>query len=146
MHINIPIKVSQNINQVWAGFDQSLFKQLSPPFPPSKLLRFDGSLPNDEVHIELDFIFFKQLWISQITAHQASQQEIFFIDKGKKLPFFLQYWQHKHRLVAQADGGCLIIEEIEFKTFNRLTDLLFYPILYLQFWYRKPIYQRIFKH
>ena len=145
MHINIPISVPQSIQQVWAGFNESLFNQLSPPFPPSKLLRFDGSMPNDEVHIELNFIFFKQIWISHITEYKATEQEIYFIDEGKKLPFFLRYWKHKHRLVSNTSGGCTIIEEIEFKTPNILTDLLFYPAMYLQFWYRKPIYQRIFK-
>ena len=38
-----------------------------------------------------------------------------------------------------------IIDEIEFRTPTILTDYIFYPILYLQFLYRKPIYQRIFK-
>ena len=77
MRISIETKVSQNAQEVWAGFNQDLFLALNPPFPKAKLLRFDGSTTNDEVHLEIDFILFKSEWKSLITAHGESEEEIF---------------------------------------------------------------------
>ncbi len=143
MRITIPTTVAQPVEVVWANFNAALFKKLSPPFPPSRLLRFDGSMPGDEVHIELNFLFFKQVWVSRITDQRQTPDEIYFVDEGVKLPFFLRAWHHKHRIVRR-DEGSIIIEEIDFKTPSILTDWLFYPILYGQFRYRKPVYKREF--
>lgn len=143
LKINIQTAVSASPAQVWEGFTESLFLKLSPPFPPVRLLRYDGNTPPDEVHIELNFLVFRQVWVSVITDQQQSPAEYFFVDEGKKLPFFLSRWRHKHRIVAQPKGS-LIIDEIEFSTPTLLTNFIFYPILYAQFLYRKPIYRNIF--
>ncbi len=145
MKITIKTAVNQPIEAVWNGFNESLFTKLAPPFPPVKLLRFDGSEEGDEVHLELNFIFFKQTWVSIITENIKTEKEIYFIDKGIKLPFFLNFWQHKHRIVKAVDMKrgiySLIIDEIEF---GSPFGILLYPILFLQFLYRKPIYKKIF--
>ena len=145
MKINIQTPVRQNIEQVWSGFNESLFTQLSPPFPPVNLLRFDGSEKGDEVHLELNLLIFKQLWISLITENEKTTEEIYFIDEGIKLPFFLSSWKHRHRIVKAIDEKkqtqSLIIDEIEFES---PFGFLIYPALYLQFLYRRPIYQKIF--
>ncbi len=143
VRILIPTYVRQPIEVVWAGFDETLFRKLSPPFPPATLLRFDGSLPGDEVHVELNFFFFKQTWVSLITGQHESPEEIYFVDEGIELPFFLRTWRHKHRIARRGTGSC-IIEEIEFRTPFLLMDYLLYPVLYGQFAYRKPIYRRVF--
>ncbi len=140
MKINISTPVSQSIDQVWAGFDQHLFSKLAPPFPPINLLRFDGSEVGDEVHLELNLIFFKQVWASLITENVKTEEEIYFVDEGIKLPFFLKYWRHKHRIVKSGIQAH-IIDEI---TFESPFGFLLYPVLYLQFMYRKPIYKKIF--
>ncbi|TAH18172.1 MAG: hypothetical protein EAZ08_12200 [Cytophagales bacterium] len=145
MKISIKTPVVQDIETVWAGFNQSLFSKLAPPFPPVNLLRFDGSEQGDEVHLELNFIFFTQTWVSVITENVKTDKEIYFIDKGIKLPFFLKFWQHKHRIVKSVDMKrgihTLIIDEIEFES---PFGFLLYPALFLQFAYRKPIYRKIF--
>jgi len=145
MRISIKTAVNQSIDSVWSGFDQSLFGKLAPPFPPVNLLRFDGSEQGDEVHLELNFIFFKQIWVSVITENVKTDKEIYFIDRGTRLPFFLKFWQHKHRIVKSVDMKrgihSLIIDEIEFES---PFGFLLYPVLFLQFLYRKPIYRKIF--
>lgn len=143
MRITIPVYVRQPIEVVWANFNEKLFCNLSPPFPPAKLLRFDGSQPGDEVHVELNFGLFKQTWVSLVTEQIQSPEEIYFVDEGIELPFFLRIWRHKHRIARRGTGSC-IIEEIEFRTPFLLMDYLMYPVLYGQFAYRKPVYQRIF--
>ncbi len=144
MKIHLRTPVAASLNTVWQGFDEKLFKALSPPFPPVKLSRFDGSMPGDIVSLELNFIFFKQKWTSEIEYQQETPNEIYFIDRGTKLPFFLAFWRHKHRLLRDATGGTIIADEIEYRTPFLLFDYLMYPVMWAQFAYRKPIYRKFF--
>jgi ligand-binding SRPBCC domain-containing protein len=144
MNIKISTKVNQSLLKVWEGFNLELFSKLAPPFPPVEVKEFGGCLKGDKVHLELNFILFKQDWISDIVEQNRTESEIYFIDEGTKLPFFLRYWKHKHRLVKENEGT-IIIDDITFKTPTILTDYLFYPLMYLQFLYRKPIYRKVFE-
>ncbi|WP_128544157.1 SRPBCC family protein [Larkinella soli] len=144
MKITIRTTVESDYRQVWAGFTRDLFDALSPPFPPVRVVRFDGCLRGDVVHLELNFLFFRQNWISQIIDQQELPDEIFFIDQGTRLPFFLSYWHHKHRIIRKGKGT-VIADEIHFRTPSRLTDFLLYPLMYAQFAYRIPIYRKYFR-
>lgn len=144
MKINIQTHVQQDYLKVKEGFNQSLFTKLSPPFPPVKLLRFDGSQKGDYVTLELNFIIFKQRWTSEIIADMTNDQEFYFVDKGVELPFFLKEWQHKHRIIKSGNGS-IIRDEITYKSGVSILTLMLYPALFLQFLYRKPIYKKIFK-
>ena len=144
MNIKISTKVNQSLLKVWEGFDLELFSKLAPPFPPVVVKEFGGCLRGDKVHLELNFLLFKQDWISDIIEQKRTESEIYFIDEGTKLPFFLSYWQHRHRMVKN-DEGTVIIDDITFRTPSILTDYLFYPLMYLQFLYRKPIYKKVFE-
>lgn len=154
MHLLLKTPVTSSVQHVWNGFDRSLFDQLSPPFPPVDVVRFDGCLKGDTVHLRLNFLLFKQDWISLITDQRTIEtanrtDEIYFIDEGTQLPFFLAYWRHRHSIVRDTaaetgDDRAIIVDDITFRTPFRLTDYLFYPLLWLQFAYRKPIYRRIF--
>lgn len=143
MNILIRTPVGQDYRQVWQGFNRDLFSALAPPFPPVRLLRFDGSLQGDEVHLELNFIFFRQKWTSLIIDQRESPAEIYFVDQGIALPFFLKSWHHRHRIVREG-AGSVIIDDITFQSPFWLLDFLLFPTLYLQFLYRKPIYRRLF--
>jgi ligand-binding SRPBCC domain-containing protein len=143
MKLILRTNVNSTFQQVWEGFDETLFRRLSPPFPPVRVVRFDGCLKGDMVELELDFLLFKQRWTSVITEQQAANSEIYFIDEGVKLPFFLSYWRHRHRIIKDGDHA-VIADEIEFRTPFLLTNFLFYPLLYAQFLYRKPIYRKVF--
>jgi ligand-binding SRPBCC domain-containing protein len=154
MRLILKTTVDSPVEQVWRGFDRRLFDQLSPPFPPVEVVRFDGCLTGDVVHLRLNFLLFKQDWTSHIIDQQPTDisqrpAEIFFVDEGRQLPFFLRYWHHRHRLIRQTapDGReqTIIADEVTFRTPNRLTDWLFYPLLWGQFAYRQPIYRRYFR-
>ena len=56
MKINVSTPVEQDIQYVWDNFNVKLFQALNPPFPPVKVLRFDGSEKGSEVHLELNFL------------------------------------------------------------------------------------------
>lgn len=143
MRIVIKTEVEKPLKEVFSAFDEKLFLKLSPPFPPVKLLRFDGCKPKDEVHLELSFILFKQQWVSFIVSANESANEIYFIDEGIKLPFFLKKWKHKHLLQKQ-NSNTVIIDDIQYTTGFLITDAIVFPLLFLQFLYRKPIYKKYF--
>ena len=144
MHLLLKTRVDPAPSVVWAGFDRALFSQLSPPFPPVKIVRFDGCRTGDIVQLRLNFLLFRQDWISRVVDQQTTDNEIYFIDEGDRLPFFLSYWHHRHRLLRVSGKHTLIVEDITFRTPFRLTDYLLYPLLWLQFAYRKPVYRRVF--
>lgn len=144
MKLRIQTHVSQPYQVVWQGFNEELFRKLSPPFPPVRVVRFDGCLAGDMVVLELNFHLFKQQWISRITEQQSSESEIYFVDEGTKLPFFLRFWRHRHRIIREKAGGTIIADEIEFRTPLWVIDYLMYSLLWAQFAYRKPIYKKAF--
>ena len=144
MKIVVKTQVGAPLKQVKDGFTQDLFLSLNPPFPPVKLLEFGGCKTGDQVVLELNFILFKQKWISEIIEDEASDIRWHFVDVGRKLPFFLKSWTHGHIVEASKDKS-IIIDDITYTTGTLLTDLFMYPLLSLQFLYRKPIYKRVFK-
>ena len=144
MHLELTTHVQQDYQTVMNGFNQDLFQKLNPPFPPVKLLRFDGSKKGDMVALELNFLLFRQRWTTQIVEDGVTEQEAYFIDEGMKLPFFLSYWRHRHRVLKDGPHAS-IVDDIHFKTPLRLLDYLLYPIMWLQFAYRRPIYRKVFR-
>lgn len=144
MKLTIETKVDENYLNVKDGFTESLFSKLSPPFPPVKLLRFDGTAKGDLVTLELNFLLFKQKWASRIIEDKTDEKEFYFIDKGVELPFFLRTWSHKHR-INRIGNAAIIRDEIEYSAPFGLLSLLLYPAMLLQFAYRIPIYKKVFK-
>lgn len=144
MRLKIKTQVNASLKEVKDGFTQELFLTLNPPFPPVKLLQFDGCKAGDQVALELNFILFKQRWISDIITDEHVDGRWYFIDEGIKLPFFISKWRHHHEVKQMPSGGSVIIDDIYFTTGVVISDLIMYPLLYGQFLYRKPIYKRVF--
>ncbi len=143
MNITIKTLVDQRLPEVIAGFNGDLFLKLNPPFPKVRLIQFDGCKTGDLVSLELNFLLFKQVWTSEITEDFSDSEQFFFVDQGIKLPFFFKTWQHKHILQVR-DDKTVITDDITYQTPSLLTDWLMYPLLYLQFLYRKPVYRKVF--
>jgi len=143
--VNITIKtlVDQRLPEVIAGFNGDLFLKLNPPFPKVRLIQFDGCKTGDLVSLELNFLLFKQVWTSEITEDFSDSEQFFFVDQGIRLPFFFKTWKHKHMLQVR-DDKTVITDDITYQTPSLLTDWLMYPLLYLQFLYRKPVYRKVF--
>ncbi|MBC7475200.1 MAG: hypothetical protein H7263_12975 [Candidatus Sericytochromatia bacterium] len=144
MKIKISTKVNQDYKKVFSQFNEDLFVNLNPPGIPFKLNRFDGCKAGGVVNIELNLLGLKQEWITHITEDSEDLEEIFFVDESSKLPFFLSYWHHKHRILKQKNGS-KIIDDITYRTPFLLLDYLCYPVMYFQFYYRKHIYKEVFK-
>jgi len=144
MQIRVATQVAQPLQQVKDGFTQELFLKLNPPFPKVKLLRFDGCKKGDFVELELNFLLAKQKWVSEITFDNETPDRFEFIDEGMALPFPFSYWKHHHILIA-SEYGCEVIDQIDYKAGNKFLSVLLYPLLLLQFIYRKPVYKKVFK-
>ena len=145
MHLKIKTLIrGVSKDRIKQGFTKQLFLSLNPPLPKVKLLQFDGCKSGDVVGLELNFILFRQKWVSEIVEDDEHEQVWYFIDKGILLPFFLSFWEHRH-IVESGESGSVIIDDISFSTGFLITDLFLYPLLSLQFLYRKPIYRKWFK-
>jgi len=136
-------QVQASVNTIRENFTADLFISLNPPFPPVKLLRFDGNEVGALVELELNFLLFKQRWTSRITAAETTEKSWFFVDEGIQLPFFLGKWQHKH-LVETANGCTTITDRITLSGPAWLPDILLVMLFKGLMIYRKPVYRRIF--
>lgn len=134
-----------NVDWVFAQFNESLFRQLSPPFPPSKVARFDGCRSGDQVEVILFPGLFNIRWVSEICeeVHIAGVRHA-FTDIGLQLPPFLKSWKHVHELVA--DGKDVIIHDrIQYEVRGMYPKFIIRNIMHRVFEYRQPIYQRALK-
>lgn len=138
--INLPAQT------VFSYFSKNLFKALNPWFMPMKIELFEGCLPGNRVIVTLGGKIIQARWISEITSFENNENEIFFIDIGKKLPFPLKNWEHKHRIVSIDQNQCKIVDEITYQSYNKLLDTIVKPLMLVQFGYRKKIYSKFFNH
>lgn len=146
MKIKIQTLVQGNFLEVYKRFDQTLFVKLAPPLVKLNLTRFDGCKTGDEVHLDMSFLGQKNRWVSKIVKNGETSYEKYFVDEGEILPVPLKHWRHKHLIVKSGSSKCFIIDDINYTTDIPPLDLLIYPILYLSFLYRKPVYRRHFNH
>lgn len=143
MKILMKTNVKSDWQTVKDAFNATLLKKLTPPFPPARLVRYDGNSPGNLVEIELNFLIFKAYWVSIITAEQVGKNSYYFTDEGHRLPFFLKRWKHIHE-IRENSNGAIIIDDIDYSSGYLLGDLILYPALWLQFMYRVPIYKKVF--
>jgi len=143
-NIVIRTSVNQTPKQVWYGFDLQLFEALKPPVIPLKVLRFDGCETGDEVHLQLGPEAFAQNWQAKIIDHGQKDGGYYFVDTGKVLPPPLSTWTHRHLMLPNANGGTDVIDNITYSTGNSILDWIIYPVMYLQFAARGPIYKKYF--
>ena len=146
MRVILRTAVAQTPAQVMAGFTRELFVALAPPFPKLLVRHFGGCHTGDVVEIELDTLVKKLPWTSLITEDGVLPDGThFFVDEGQILPPPLRYWQHRHLLEPGPQGGCIIVDNLEYRTASRLLDTLIYPAMWAQFAWRQPIYRRWFR-
>lgn len=142
MEILIRTEVNGNYKQVMERFDHDLFIALAPKFPKVELIQYDGSTTGDKVHIQ--FLFPKMDWISIITHDEINDKRAMFTDEGTTLPIGLKTWKHDHIVEKLDDNHSIIIDRINFSSYNTLFTFFMYPILYFSFIQRKPIYKSYF--
>lgn len=143
MQIVIQTEVAGNFRSVMDQFDRDLFEALSPPIGKIEVVKFTGSKTGDQVHLR----FVRPIqaeWISDITDHGSRDNELFFVDEGRKLPPGLKYWKHEHVVRKVNANRSLIIDRIHFKSYFWLLSILLYPLLFFTFYPRKKQYKSYF--
>ena len=128
---------------VLGGFSSTLFLKIAPPFPKLKLMRYDGCEKGDEVHLQLDFFFYKTNWISVIVESGATETKLYFTDIGTTVPAPIKSWQHRH-IIWQKESSVVIEDNVTYGCGNKLMEAILFIPFYLLFLYRKPIYKRYF--
>jgi ligand-binding SRPBCC domain-containing protein len=124
-------------------FDKQLFEALAPKTATMLIKEFTGSKKGDKVHIQ--FVSpFKADWISDIVEDGVNEQEAYFVDEGRVIPFGIATWQHKHIVRNVSATTCEIIDDITYTGVNKLWTLLLYPGLYFGFYPRKKVYKNYF--
>jgi ligand-binding SRPBCC domain-containing protein len=144
MKLLLKTQVNANYKTVMNGFDLELFKALKPPLMSLLVERFDGCKVGDEVHLKVGIGLMYKEWVSLITDYQESEDQIYFTDEGKVLPFPLKSWKHNHRVIKLGPHKSEIQDDIEYSSGNRILDICMYPVLYLQFACRIPVYKKVF--
>ena len=144
MKINIETKVEGHFLDVYKAFDLQLFEFLKPKGAKMEIIDFTGSKKGDTVRIR--FIRpVKTDWISEISEDFVGDDEAYFIDQGTILPWPLSSWKHKHLISHESNTHSIIKDQIEFKTISFILDYLIWPIMYIAFALRKPLYKKYFK-
>lgn len=145
MKIKIVTPLERNYKEVFSRFDRTLFEFLQPVIPKMKLVTFEAPVTGNKV--EIDFIFpIKAKWVSIITEDEINETEAYFIDEGEILPPGISYWKHKHIVKKTGENTCEIIDDIEYKSPNKIMELLMYPQLYASFYPRKKAYKKFFQN
>ena len=146
MRFQILTPVKGNLRKVFAGFDHNLLLQLTPPGVKMELLRFDApDKPGGRIQLRITLLgMIRQEWTNEFPEYALSDAECHFVDVGVVMPFPIKMWRHDHRVLSDGPNRAIINDDVSFKTGFFLMDFLLYPILWLQFRYRRPIYRRIF--
>ncbi len=144
MKVTISTNVKGFYDKVYRAFDLKLFEFLKPKGARMEIVEFTGSQKGDKVHIRFTSPI-KADWISEIIEDHKDEQTAFFVDKGTVLPWPLKEWRHKHEILNTSDESSTIIDHIQYKTSNVIFDLLFWPVMYIAFSQRKPLYRKYFK-
>jgi len=144
MKLRLTAEVDGHYQEVMAKFDRKLFEALKPRYGQMEVEEFTGSKKGDVVRLR--FITpIKAIWISDIVEHGSDDYQAYFIDEGRKLPFPLKYWRHKHIVKKVSESRSLIIDDMTFEGHNLLLTLFLYPALYVAFYPRKKVYRKYFE-
>ena len=143
MKLSFECKLSCPVETLISGFDERLFRALSPPFPRVRIQCFDGVEKGDRVILKLDFFLFSWNWSGIITESTRQSKGLSFTDVGEILPPFLSSWEHRHILEKTANGS-LIRDELEFKSAKGWPDWLVRLMVWVQMMPRRKIYQAYF--
>ena len=143
MNFILKTKVNGYYTEVMKRFDLDLFEALKPKGAKMEVVQFTGSETGDVV--ELKFISpIKASWISDITDHGVDDNQAYFLDEGRVLPWPLKEWQHRHIVEKIDENNSMIVDDITFSSGWWLLDVFIYVPLLLSFYPRKPVYRRFF--
>ncbi len=146
MRFQILTRVQGSHRDVFLKFDHSLLTQLTPPGIRMELLHAqEPSEPGAYIQLRVTILgIIRQNWENAFSHYALGELECHFVDEGRVMPFPIRYWRHDHRVLADGAHHAIINDDVTFKTGFFLLDWIMYPILWMQFRFRQPIYRRVF--
>lgn len=143
MRLYFKTSLAHPFKKVVQGFSRELFEKLTPPWASADLDRFDGCKKGDEVHLTLKLLGTSQKWVSLMTDAKETQNEWFFIDEGKVLPWPIKEWKHKHIVRKINENESEIIDDIYYSAGP--LSVFIYPALWATFMIRPDRYRQFYK-
>jgi len=144
MHIRLVTTVKKPFSIVYKNFNESLFKFLLPPLRLASIERNEGQNPGDIIEIRFNLPFIPN-WKVIIKETWLNKKEYGFIDRGLKVPFYIIYWKHIHRVVTRDAKTSFIVDDIEYESHWKWLDYLLYMPFFLMFYPRKFLYKKFYK-
>lgn len=143
MQLKIETVIQNSYQDVFRRFNLQLFSALKPPLTSIHVYRFDGCRTGDEVHLDVFLLgIFRQHWKNKIVSEEHTDQYSSFTDIGLQIPFPLKTWKHIHTVRNLSESTSVIVDHIFFTTGLSVLDLCLYPLIYLMFKAREPVYIR----
>ncbi|MBT8221442.1 MAG: hypothetical protein KJP00_16560 [Bacteroidia bacterium] len=136
--------MKESIDIVIHNFGEELFLALMPKILPVQLLAYDGDRVGGLVQIQMGVPPIEGIWVSKIISRSQRTDGLQFVDVGVELPFPLVNWRHQHVIKKDSGGRTVIIDDITYSTGSKFWDAITYPILYMMFAMRKPLYRKYF--
>ena len=144
MRFTVVTPVSGIPVEIFQKFQRPLLEALVPPWAKITIHRFDGSVKGDKIELNVKLLgLIDQAWENLVTENFESDRECFFVDEGTKMPFPVTFWKHKHRIIGLKSGS-EIRDEIEFHCNSIFLEWIMFPVVWIQFVWRKPIYKKVF--
>lgn len=141
--IHIQTKINKPAPEAFSRFSDGLFESLIPPF--IKIERNDGIHKGDQVIVQFKLAIIKP-WHLEIIDNGQDEVSYWFTDKSiSGGPFGIQDWTHIHRVKIVDQSQCIISDEIEFDTRNKILNVLVLSIFTLDMKLRKSKYKKFFE-
>lgn len=145
MRLKIVTQVMGDYKKVFSGFDHSLLLKLSPPGFRVQLLKADPpEMAGGRIALKVTILgLIHQDWENEFSQYEIGESECHFVDEGRKMPFPIKRWRHDHRVQRDGDHA-RIVDDVTYSSGLLVVDWLLYPVMWMQFAYRRPIYRRHF--
>jgi len=141
LEVSTPLDVSAETAYAWHA-RPGAFERLTPPWAPVRLERFEGIEEGDRAVLRIGPGPLALRWIAEHHDVEPGRQ---FCDRQVQGPFV--HWDHTHRFEPTDDGGCRLVDHIEYDPpagglGTAAAPYLLEPELRRQFAYRHRVTRR----
>ena len=127
------------ISNVIRSFHDGNFVHFLTALQPVKILNWDGIESGKEASFSFWFFGWRIMKVVH-EGYEAQDTYLHFIDKGLKLPFGLNDWNHRHIVKVEGDN-VIISDRVQMHSKSRAKLYFIYPIMIFPILIRKITYK-----
>ena len=127
------------VSDVIRSFHDRKFVDFLTALQPVNILKWDGIESGKVASFSFWFFGWKIMKVVH-EGYEAKDTYLHFIDKGLKLPFGLDSWNHQH-VVEVKDDNVIIRDRVRMRSGSRAKLFLIFPIMSLPILIRKITYK-----